>query len=64
MCMQNIFLFLAFFVFSATITKAQNHHQREIVDAEESIVGASRLDLYLPLLKDKNVAVVANQTSI
>ena len=62
--MQNIFLFLAFFVFSATITKAQNHHQREIVDAEESIVGASRLDLYLPLLKDKNVAVVANQTSI
>ena len=63
-CMQNIFLFLAFFVFSATTANAQNNHQREIVDAEESIVGASRLDLYLPLLKDKNVAVVANQTSI
>lgn len=62
--MQKIFSFLVFFIFSCIHATAQFHSTRQIVDAEESIVGASRLDLYLPLLNGKDVAVVANQTSI
>ncbi len=44
--------------------KTQPHSKRRVIDAEEAVVGASRMDLYLPFLKGKNVAVVANQTSI
>ena len=31
---------------------------------EKIVVGANQLNLYLPLLKEKNVGVVANQTSV
>ena len=32
--------------------------------AQEIIVGAERIDVYLPLIKNKNIAVVANQSSM
>lgn len=61
--MQKIFLFLAFFMMFHFDGKTQAS-RKKIVNAEEAVVGASRMDLYLPSLKGKNVAVVANQTSI
>ena len=30
----------------------------------EIVVGANNTDAYLPLLRDKNIAIVANQTSV
>ena len=44
--------------------KSQFYSNKNIVNAEDAIVGASRLELYLPLLEGKNIAVIANQTSI
>ena len=61
--MQKIFLFLAFFMMFHFEGNTQSS-RKKIVDAEGAIVGASRMELYLPSLKGKNVAVVANQTSI
>ena len=60
--MQKIFLFLAFFMMLHFDGNSQSS-RKKIVDAEDAIVGASRMELYLPSLKGKNVAVVANQTS-
>ena len=51
----SIFLCLvcfSLFAFSQTATKSK------------IITGADRMEVYLPLLKGKNVAVFANQTSI
>ena len=62
--MQKIFLFLIIFTFNCTDAQSQFCSNKKILDAEDAIVGASRLDLYLPLLYDKDVAIVANQTSI
>lgn len=62
--MQKFFLFLSVFVFISVNICGQNKSAKKILKAEDAIVGASRLDLYLPLLKEKNVGVVANQTSI
>lgn len=36
----------------------------EVVQVQRVIVGAEQLDIYLPLLKDKKVGVVANHTSM
>ena len=60
--MQKIFLFLAFFMMFHFEGNTQSS-RKKILDAEDAIVGASRTELYLPSLKGKNVAVVANQTS-
>lgn len=62
--MQKFFSFLIIFIFLCFEVKSQFFTNKNIVDAEDAIVGASRLELYLPLLKDKKVGVVANQTSI
>ena len=62
--MQKFFSFLIIFIFLCLEGKSQFFTNKNIVDAEDAIVGASRLELYLPLLKDKKVGVVANQTSI
>ena len=62
--MQKFFSFLIIFTFICTEGKSQFHSKNNIINTEEAIVGASRLELYIPLLKGKNVAVVANQTSI
>jgi uncharacterized protein YbbC (DUF1343 family) len=62
--MQKFFSFLIIFILLCFEGKSQFFTNKNIVDAEDAIVGASRLELYLPLLKDKKVGVVANQTSI
>ncbi len=62
--MQKFFSFLIIFTFICIEGKSQFHSKNNIINAEEAIVGASRLELYLPLLEGKNIAVVANQTSI
>ena len=62
--MQKFFSFLIIFIFICIDGKSQFFSTKNIVDAEDAIVGASRLELYLPLLDNKNIAVIANQTSI
>ena len=62
--MQKFFSFLIIFILVCIDVKAQFISNKNIIQAEEAIVGASRLELYLPLLENKNVAVIANQTSI
>ncbi len=62
--MQKFFSFLIIFILACFEGKSQFCSNKNIVEAEDAIVGASRLELYLPLLKGKSVGVVANQTSI
>ena len=62
--MQKFFSFLIFFILACFEGKSQFYSNKNIVSAEDAIVGASRLELYLPLLEDKNIGVIANQTSI
>ena len=62
--MQKFFLFLFAFIFINCDITAQKNHRKDILKAEDAIVGASRLELYLTDLQNKNVGVIANQTSI
>lgn len=61
--MQKFFLILFAFILNHNII-AQNSNGINIYKAEDAIVGASRLELYLSHLQNKNVGIVANQTSI
>ena len=61
--MQKFFLILFSFIFNCNII-AQKNNGIDILKAEDAIVGASRLELYLPDLQNKKVGVIANQTSI
>ena len=61
--MQKFFLILFAFILNYNII-AQNSNGINIYKAEDAIVGASRLELYLSHLQNKNVGIVANQTSI
>jgi uncharacterized protein YbbC (DUF1343 family) len=62
--MQKFFLFLFVFIFTNINVIAQKKYNQNIQQAEDAIVGASRLELYLSDLQNKNVGVIANQTSI
>ena len=62
--MQKFFLFLFAFTFININVIAQKKNVKNIIDAEDAICGASRLELYLPDLQNKNVGIIANQTSI
>ena len=62
--MQKFFSFLIIFILVCVEGKSQFYSKKNIINAEDAIVGASRLELYLPLLEGKDIAVVANQTSI
>ena len=61
--MRRFFLFL-FFTISIFFSCCDTYAQRKILKDQDAIVGASRLELYLPEIKDKNVGIVANQTSV
>lgn len=61
--MRRFFLFL-FFTISIFFSCCDTYAQRKILNDQDAIVGASRLELYLPEIKDKNVGIVANQTSV
>ncbi len=62
--MQKFFLILFAFIFVNTELVAQKNNDSNILQAEDAIPGASRIELYLPDLQNKNVGIVANQTSI
>lgn len=64
MYMQKFFLILFAFIFAQGDVIAQKNNNKNILKAEDAIVGASRMELYLPDLQNKNIGVVANQTSI
>ncbi len=64
MSMQKFFLFLSLFVFVSLGELNGQKSNRNVLKAEDAIVGASRLELYLSELEGKNVGVIANQTSI
>jgi len=49
---------------STPFTQAQHDTFNTTMQEENIIVAANRTELYLPLLKEKRVAVVANQTSV
>lgn len=55
---------LALFAIIICISLNINAQKLKLLDAKEAVSGASRLDLYLPCLKNKTVGVVANQSSI
>ena len=59
--MLRFFLFLFTFIF---ISCTNTYSQKRVINAEDAIVGASRLELYLSDIMDKNIGIVANQTSI
>lgn len=63
--MQRFFLsvFMTFLFISLNVS-AQKCKKLLLLDAADAGVGASRTEIYLPLLKDRTVGVVANQTSI
>ena len=56
-------LFLPLLYISLSIS-AQDTDTIRLLDAKDAITGATRMELYLPLLQNKAVAVVANQSSI
>jgi len=62
MTIKHLTLLLVILGFSfASCSQAQ---KPKLVEYEDIISGAKRLETYLPLLKKKNVAIVANQTSV
>jgi len=63
---KNITLLLLLFFFSFNIIHAQNKDTLtwKVIYPKDIKVGAERTELYFPLLKNKRIAVVANQTSM
>jgi len=53
----------AIIIFISLNINAQKCKKIVLLDAEDACVGASRTELYLQLIKDKNVGVVGNQSS-
>jgi uncharacterized protein YbbC (DUF1343 family) len=64
---KGIFLISTLFFYFLAISCNQTPNNVQKVSSEEKpdiIVGANQLDKYIDLLKDKNVAIVANNTSV
>lgn len=55
---------LALFVIIIYNTLIINAQELKLLDAKDAVTGASQMELYLPLLLNKAVGVVANQSSI
>lgn len=62
--MQKFFLFLFVFIFGYINESISQQVNNNVLKAEDAIVGASRLDLYINKLEGKTVGIIANQTSI
>ncbi len=63
---KSIFLISALFLFFSPIscqTKAKDQKE-SFIEKKEVVVGANQIDKYINFLKNKNVAVVANNTSV
>ena len=57
-------IFFAIMSFILLNVNAQQVKKIILLDAEDAVVGASRTEFYLPLLKYKKVGIIGNQTSI
>lgn len=55
---------LALFAIIISISLSISAQDLKLLDAKDAVTGASRMDLYLPCLKNKAVAIIANQSSI
>ena len=55
---------LALFAIIICISLIINAKGQKLLDAREAVSGAMRMEQYLPMLENKHVGVVANQTSI
>ncbi|NAS32422.1 DUF1343 domain-containing protein [Flavobacteriaceae bacterium R38] len=69
MSFKNTVLFLLFLIISCGSKTSENSKKRieekDIKTNEKAIItGANQTHLYLPLLKGKNIGIVANQTSV
>ena len=64
MSMQKFFIFLSVFVYVSFGRLNGQQVSKNILDAEDAVVGASRLERYLDKLEGKNVGIIANQTSV
>lgn len=60
MMKKNLVLFLIILSISLNI----NAQELKLLDAREAVSGASRMEMYLPLVKNSSVGVVGNQTSV
>jgi|GEM_PF-2114550 len=61
--------FLLLFILFSTCAQKQEEQTEKITPEpkqlkKEVVVAANRTEAYLPYLKDKNIAIVANQTSV
>ncbi|CAM1358669.1 conserved exported hypothetical protein [Tenacibaculum sediminilitoris] len=60
----SAFLVFSFFIGSCAQQQKSTKKTVEKEQAQTIKTGADRIDQYLPLLKNKNIAIVANQTSV
>lgn len=56
--------FLVLFLILSSILLKINAQELKLLDAKDAVVGAMRMEMYLPMLENKAVGVVGNQTSI
>ena len=56
--------FLVLFAIAIYISLNINAQELKLLDAKDAVTGASRMEDYLPMLQNKHVGVVANQSSI
>ena len=56
--------FLVLFAIAIYISLNINAQELKLLDAKDAVTGASRMEEYLPMLQNKHVGVVANQSSI
>ena len=55
---------LALFTVIICISLNINAQELKLLDAKDAVTGAMRTEKFLPMLENKRVGVVANQTSI
>lgn len=55
---------LALFAILISISLNINSQELQLLDAKDAVTGAMQTEIYLPMLENKHVGVVANQTSI
>jgi len=55
---------LSIFLSISLNINAQENNVLKLLDAKDAVVGAMRMEKYLPLLENKSVGVIGNQTSI
>lgn len=61
---KNFLAILSMFLYISLNISAQENNFLKLLDARDAIAGATRMEIYLPLLSNKAVGVVGNQTSI